>query len=187
MQHNKETCLYLSWLNWWWHLETKPNWNLVTISLKLLKYNLTSDKGDAIYKTEHAISGARHLHNEDTSISASNVFDSLQLKAAAERSEKCRSRRGRGEGRSGQPPDPSESWRTKQKTTTACSSCSDATWPWQERDGGAFCPELRAWLWTHRRGVGPQDSRGCSDRLTNMAELTLMPCSSFALIVDSIC
>lgn len=30
-------------------------------------------------------------------------------------------------------------------------------------------------------------SRGCSDRLTNMTELTLMPCSSFALIVDSIC
>lgn len=26
-----------------------------------------------------------------------------------------------------------------------------------------------------------------SDRLTNPSELTLMPCSSFALIVDSIC
>lgn len=64
---------------------------LVTFSLKLLKYNLTSDKGGMQFmKTEHAISGRRHLHNEDTSISASNVFDSLQLKAVLERSEKRR-------------------------------------------------------------------------------------------------
>ena len=66
---------------------------LVTISLKLLKYNLTPDKGGCnlyLKKPEHAISGARHLHNEDTSISASNVFDSLQRKAMLERSEKCR-------------------------------------------------------------------------------------------------
>lgn len=31
------------------------------------------------------------------------------------------------------------------------------------------------------------NSSGGSDRLTNPSELTLMPCSSFALIVDSIC
>lgn len=32
-----------------------------------------------------------------------------------------------------------------------------------------------------------KNSSGRSDRLTNTSELTLMPCSSFALIVDSIC
>lgn len=32
-----------------------------------------------------------------------------------------------------------------------------------------------------------KNSRAPSDWLTNMTELTLIPCSSFALIVDSIC
>lgn len=80
-QHNhvalcKETCLYLFWLNWWWHrrrakLKSCDNFSEVT------QIQFDFWQGDAIYKTEHAISGARHLHNEDTSISASNVFDSL--------------------------------------------------------------------------------------------------------------
>lgn len=48
----------------------------MTISLKLLKHNLTSDKAaGATFKGERAIVAVVHLHNEDSSISGGDVCD----------------------------------------------------------------------------------------------------------------
>lgn len=157
-QHNhaavcKETCPYLFWLNWWWRcqkteLKSCDNFSEVT------QIQFDFWQGDAIYKAEHAISGAGHLHNEDTSISSSDVCDGLELKAGEEWElsiEIIQKRADRGSHRIHQRAG------ERDRSGTVCSGGGDARWPWQKRDGGASCPELQPWLWTHRGGVGPQE------------------------------
>lgn len=102
------------------------------------------------------------------------------------------------EGRSGQPPDPSKS--SASKTNTVWQKSKKKKWQSAQAAvmlgdpgiKGTEGPSALSYGVDFERTGEELDrrrihSRGCSDRLTNMTELTLMPCSSFALIVDSIC
>lgn len=100
------------------------------------------------------------------------------------------------EGRSGQPLDPSKRrvnktnlvWQKKNK----CVCVQAVVMLGDPGIKGTEAPSALSYSLDFERTGDELDrrrnySRGCSDRLTNMTELTLMPCSSFALIVDSIC
>lgn len=99
------------------------------------------------------------------------------------------------EGRSGHPPDPSKSWGEQNKCSLAKKNKQRAQAAVMLGDPGrkgTEGPSALSYSLDFERTGEELDrrknySRGCSDRLTNMTELTLMPCSSFALIVDSIC
>lgn len=155
---------------------------LVTISCKVTQMQSDLWQGDVIPKTEYAHQWSPNLHNEETSISASNIFDISNLELRSNKVKNVDRHEKRKE------------WKQR-----ALSVCEEGTQSWthththnfvSQKHRGSLDWSSVALSSTERELWAPPQERlfwTLSDSLTKMTVLTLIPCRSFALIVDSIC